>query len=384
MVCYVRALRALALVAIASVASVGFAQAQADPDAVLRSLQAITNPADRQKAAAEAVKSIVPGDIAPARGLSWARVYSIARLYKRQKVAVSRFQRTNPTGEDAYQANLLLLDAGIGDRDAETALMAIQAARPTTNQKAYDLALRTATYNAYAIGLSNPDVGLEALRSAYGKVDLAQLSADDRRKLDVAYYGQAASLSASAGRFSLAATEAAAAAKLFPADSGEHRMYSGQSTLYGLVGKPAPNLIAESGTEGVDLAAHRGKVVLLDFYAHWCGPCIAAFPDLRQMASDLGPKGLQVVGVTRYYGYFGAERDISKDAEREKLKGFIGQHGLNWPTVIGTRENQEQYGIASIPTVVLIGRDGMVRHIKVGYSKDAFAAFRKEVEKALG
>src|SRR6185503_6586623 len=57
----------------------------------------------------------------------------------------------------------------------------------------------------------------------------------------------------------------------------------------------------------------KGKVVILDFFAHWCGPCIASLPSMRSLYEDLKPKGLEIIGVTRFYGYYKTQNRAKRD-----------------------------------------------------------------------
>jgi hypothetical protein len=104
---------------------------------------------------------------------------------------------------------------------------------------------------------------------------------------------------------------------------------------------------------------------------------------LKRLYGDLKDKGLEVVGVTTYYGYIGNERDLTRDAEYTKMGDFVKQHELPWPTVFGERDNFINYGVSGIPHITVIDRKGNVHSYKIGYSAESFAKFRAEIEKLL-
>ena len=93
----------------------------------------------------------------------------------------------------------------------------------------------------------------------------------------------------------------------------------------------------------------RGKAVLLNFWATWCGPCKIEMPWFVDLQKQYGPQGLQIVGVAM------------DDASKEDIGKFARDIGVNYPILIGKEAVGEQYGgVNALPETFLIGRDGKI------------------------
>lgn len=155
---------------------------------------------------------------------------------------------------------------------------------------------------------------------------------------------------------------------------------------YKILGSPAPELESISDWlpgRAMPLSSLRGKVVLLDFWATWCGPCFEAFPYLADWHKDLGKDGLVIIGVTRFYGRIEG-KDVSPKEEMTFLSQFRDKEELPYEFAVADGQvNQINYGAQALPTTVVIDRKGIVRYAETGSVEGRMQEIRELIGKLL-
>jgi outer membrane lipoprotein-sorting protein/peroxiredoxin len=121
----------------------------------------------------------------------------------------------------------------------------------------------------------------------------------------------------------------------------------------------------------ISLAQYRGKVVLLDFWATWCPPCVGEMPDIIASYRKYHARGFDIVG-------------LSLDESQSALAGFIQRNHMPWRQVFGGRKFESliprQYGVIAIPFSLLIGRDGKISAV-AEHGAELTAAIARAVAK---
>lgn len=144
------------------------------------------------------------------------------------------------------------------------------------------------------------------------------------------------------------------------------------ASVHPLVNKPAPSFDLET-VDGAkfNLAAQKGKVVVLDFWATWCGPCTMALPIITEVTSSLKDKDVVFLAVNIQE----TPAQIKEFLEKKNLKVSVGLDSEG--------KVAEMYQVRGIPQTVIVGKDGNVAEVHIGFSPDLKESFTKELNDIL-
>ncbi len=135
------------------------------------------------------------------------------------------------------------------------------------------------------------------------------------------------------------------------------------------VGKPFALKYAASDGREVDLDKMRGKVVLVDFWATWCQPCVEMMPEVKEVYGKFHPNGFEIAG-------------INLDQEKESFTNFVAEQKMEWPQFFDGKYWDTKYavdfGVKDIPAMWLVDKKGVLRYINAGFD------FTNKVARLLG
>ena len=139
-------------------------------------------------------------------------------------------------------------------------------------------------------------------------------------------------------------------------------------------GQPAPalNLPGLDGKQYISLEQYKGKVVYLDFWASWCGPCRKSFPHFQKMRKELGDYGFEVLAV-------------NVDEDPKAAHKFLEKIPVDFPILLDPQGNSpEVFGLKGMPTSYLIDQQGVVRLVHEGFKEKDVNMLKAEIIKLLG
>ncbi len=140
----------------------------------------------------------------------------------------------------------------------------------------------------------------------------------------------------------------------------------------GLAGQPAPDFVLKSATgENLRLSEYRGDVVMINFWATWCGPCRQEMPLLNELYGRYQRVGFSLLGV-----------NIDDDSRR--AIAMINELGVSFPVLFDEhKEVSKLYQVEAMPVTILLDREGTVRYVHPGYKPGYEQKYLNEIRSLL-
>ena len=140
----------------------------------------------------------------------------------------------------------------------------------------------------------------------------------------------------------------------------------------GLVGQLAPDFVLKSASgDNLRLSEFRGDVVMINFWATWCGPCRQEMPLLDELYSQYQRVGFNLLGV-------------NIDDDSGKAMNMIAELGVSFPVLFDTHKVVSKlYAVDAMPVTILVDRSGMVRHVHHGYKPGYEQDYLNEIRSLL-
>lgn len=137
-------------------------------------------------------------------------------------------------------------------------------------------------------------------------------------------------------------------------------------------GAAAPDLNLPGLKDAVSLAQLKGKVIYVDFWASWCGPCRQSFPFMNELKAKYGPKGFEVLAV-------------NLDAKRSDADKFLAEVPAQFTVAFdATGESAKRFEVKGMPSSYLVGRDGKIASTHKGFHEEDRKELESRITQVLG
>ena len=137
---------------------------------------------------------------------------------------------------------------------------------------------------------------------------------------------------------------------------------------------PAPSFtLSDSDGKKISLADFRGKVVLIEFFTTWCGPCQISAPQIQEVFEQYNNKGFVALAISLDKG----------SGAGGAVKSFIKEHGITYPVLFDDDEVSRNYEVFSIPTSFVLDKEGRIRNKHMGLIPDMSRVLSEEIDALL-
>lgn len=263
---------------------------------------------------------------------------------------IVEYVEKNPAAEDVLQAQYWLLENAVENGfEAE----AVPVAERLLEQKRLDQSARSVAQQVLCLGL----VRSGKVAQAVGQFDAYLKGVRFQPANRTIDFAQALATKARlAGDFGASREVYEKLSSAFPLNPQVSEMAEGKIAKLELIGQPAPRIGAEDRQgKRVDWDDYQGKVVLVDFWATNCAPCLAEFPNLKQIYEDYRPRGFEILGV-------------SLDEDGQTVDAFCERAKLPWRMVMNESPEGEvgkRFKVRTIPSLYLVDQQGKVVQLDV-------------------
>ncbi len=344
-----------------------------------------------QKAAAR-LESPDPVALDPAAARDWAALYTLANRHADARDLLRRHLAGVLPAEARQQGEMDLMLSAVRLNDGETVWQTLHTMKI---EPAWAVSLGSyfgGTFHHYVFNARGAGACLAIIARIEPRLPAGPFASEEVRKSNGWARRQLAAAKAlylaESGRRQEAVAVLDHALATLDDDIFRKDGLNGDRQRYQLMDQPAPVFTVDR-SHGVfnGLEAYRGKVLMLEFTAHWCHACHAAIPALKQLYADMRSRGFEIVSLTTYYGYFSPDnvktRDMPREVEFARMPAMLAKQGVTWPLVYTDRASMTAYGVTGIPQIMLLDKRGRIRKIDLGFSEAKMERFKAEIETLL-